>query len=230
MKKLFIISLLLIQSAYGQMPEEDEVVLDSTSEEEAVLTIKEVKALIKTMPQESTCMDEYLKRRRQLITKLSLTPITGAATIAASVYGGGVVAVAVATASGATGTWAGLGYMIGGGALGAVGSVAYVAYDTTKGAITLADNSLILKALAEQYLGREGIKSEKLYKKYLKKTENPVLSQQEFLQKIMELDASGKLCDGSLLKQPRVKFGSKLKYQIAKSKDIRKFLNAVSVE
>ena len=185
---------------------------------ESKISIKEIKAHLKTINPETTCMDEYLGRRKQLIIKLGFTPVVAVAGTVASTYIGGVAGVGLGMANNAEG-WSGLGYAIGGAMAGAAAGVVAVGVDTTVTAVTLNNIDLILKTLAEQHLDREGMKSDKLYAKYVKKSAVD-LSKEEFMQKLMKADADGSLCDGSMVKQPRIKIGTKLKFKVAKLKDM----------
>ena len=183
------------------------------------LKIKEVKAFVETVNPDTTCIDEYLHRRKQLITKLALSPALAAGGAVAGFYVGGYAGVGLAHVTNVTESWAALGYVVGGAFMGGAASIIAVGVDTTVGGVTLANNLLITKAVAEQYLNREGHYTEKLYKKYLKHSKVD-LARDEFIAKLMTLDADGKLCDGSLVKQPRIKLGPKLKYKVAKLKDL----------
>lgn len=191
---------------------------------ESKIKIKEIKAHLKTVNPDTTCMDEYLQRRKQLIVKLSLSPVVAVAGTMASTYVGGTAAAAIAGARGVDG-WSGLGYVIGGAALGAVSGAAVAGVDATVTSVTLANNVLITKAVAEQHLDRDGFYTNKLYKKYLKKSAVD-LSREEFVAKLMEADANSELCDGTMVKQPRIKIGTKLKYKVAKLKDLVRSLDA----
>lgn len=187
------------------------------------LTIKEVKAHVRTINPDATCLDEYLQRRKQLMIKLAASPAIAVAGTMASTYTGGVFAVGLANATGVTG-WDGLGYVILGASAGAVGGAAIVVADTTATGITLANNLLITKAVAEQQLNREGHYTNRLYEKYLKKSAID-LSKEDFIAKLMEADANGKLCDGTMVKQPKIKIGTKLKFKVAKLKDLVRFVD-----
>jgi len=182
------------------------------------VTIKDIKSHLKTINPDSTCMDEYLGRRKQLMIKLGLTPVVAVAGTVASTYVGGVAGVGLGMANNAEG-WSGLGYAIGGAMVGAAAGVVAVGVDTTVTAVTLNNIDLILRTLAENHLGQEGMKSEKLYSKYLKKSAVDI-SKEEFITKLMKADADGTLCDGSMVKQPRIKIGTKLKFKVAKLKDM----------
>lgn len=209
--KLITASLLLILST-------------QTFAESSKIKIKEVKTLTKSMHPESTCMDEYLKRRKELITKLALTPVVGAAGTVASTYVGGVTAVAIGTAAGAEG-WDGLGYAIGGAAIGALTGVATIAVSATTTSITLANNALIVKALAEQHKGEPAYYSEKLYRKYVKHSKVD-LHRDAFLSRLLSYDESSALCDGTMVKKPVIRMGTKLKYKVAKLKDLVRYMDA----
>jgi len=182
------------------------------------VTIKDIKSHLKTINPDSTCMDEYLGRRKQLMIKLGLTPVVAVAGTVASTYVGGVAGVGLGMANNAEG-WSGLGYAIGGAMVGAAAGVVAVGVDTTVTAVTLNNIDLILRTLAENHLGQEGMKSEKLYSKYLKKSAVDI-SKEEFITKLMKADADGTLCDGSMVKQPRIRIGTKLKFKVAKLKDM----------
>ncbi len=178
--------------------------------------ISDVKELLSTMNPDATCMDEYLKRRKQLILKLSLSPITIVAGTASSGFIGALGGSMLASALYDKLFFAVTG-LLSGFAIGSIGTV----IDTNMAAFQLADIDTIVKALAEQHRNQSGKKSEKLYASFIKKKENPA-SKEEFFSKLMEMDANGKLCDGSLVKQPKFKFGSKLKFKVSRTEHLRK--------
>lgn len=180
--------------------------------------IKEIRAHLKTVNPDTTCMDEYLKRRSQLIGKLALSPVLIVGGTVASTYVGGVTATAITSAAGSDG-WAQLGYAIGGAGLGLVAGAGVTIADTTSAALILNNSTTIVKALAEQYTNQEGEKSEELYRKYVKRAKSEI-SKEEFFNKLLAADANGSLCNGSMVKQPKIRLGSKLKYKVAKLKDV----------
>ena len=197
--------------------------INVSAEVGAKVKVKEIKAYLKTVDSETTCMDEYLKRRKQLILKLSLSPITIAAGTVVSLYGGAAVGAGAAHVTGVANGWQGLGYVVGGLMIGTAAGVIATSADTTAAAVTLNNIDMILKALAEQYLDRDGVKSEKLHVKFMKKSKTEI-SKEEFLARLLAADANGSLCDGSMVKQPRIKLGSKLKFKVAKLKDLARNL------
>jgi hypothetical protein len=185
--------------------------------------IKEIKSYLKTIDNDTTCMDEYIKRRKQLIVKLSLSPITMTAGTVASIYVGGAAGAGAAIVTGVADGWQGLGYVAGGMMLGTAAGAVATTVDTTATAVTLRNIDLILKTLGEQYLNRDGLKSEKLHLKYVKKSGTEI-SKDEFITRLMVADANGTLCDGTMVKQPRLRIGPKLKFKVAKLKDIAREL------
>lgn len=187
------------------------------------INIKEIKSFVRTLDSESTCMDEYLKRRKQLILKLGLSPITILAGTTASFFVGGVTGAGLSYVTGTYNDWTGLGYVIGGSFLGGVVGGAAMIVDTTSGVSQLLENNLVLKALAEYYMDRPGDKVTKLYQKVMKRS-NSQMTEEEFLSWLVDNNESGKLCDGSFVKKPKIRLGPKLKYKVAKIKDIRKQL------
>jgi hypothetical protein len=184
--------------------------------------MKEIKAYLRTINPETTCMDEYVKRRSQLVFKMSVSPVLIVGGAAASTYVGGVAAGAIAEAAGAE-SWGVLGYAIGGAAVGMVSSVGMLAADTTQTALVLSNLNAILKTLAEQHMQREEVKTAVLFKKYVKRAKSDI-SQEEFIAKLMAADADGSLCDGSMVKQPKIKIGTKLQFKVAQLKDVVKRL------
>lgn len=231
MKKLSIITLMLLLNSLSLFanesndhiqinPDDVEITESSDEHEETRLTIKEIKTYLKTTDKQNTCLDEYLKRRTQLITKLALTPVTSVAIGVGSVYVGAGVGIGAAAITNTRG-WSALGYMIIGAGSGVVLTTAYTLYDTTKSTMEILDNNLMIKALAEQYMNADGPKSDKLYKKYTKKNAS-ALSRDAFFERLIELDQSGALCNGSMTKKSKIKLGFDLKYKLVKSKDLAK--------
>lgn len=187
------------------------------------MTIKEIKAYMETINPDTTCMDEYLQRRKQLIVKMSLSPLIVVGGTAGSAYVGGATGAAIGSSLGGASSWSALGYAIGGVFLGGAGGIVTTAADTTATALVLKNLNNILKTLAEQHMDRAGERTETLYAQYIKRSKSEI-SKEEFLGRLMAADASGALCDGSMVKQPKIKLGSKLKYKVAKLKDIVKKL------
>ena len=91
--------------------------------------------------------------------------------------------------------------------------------NTNIAAFQLADVDRILKTLAEMHLNKPGKKSAKLYAKYAKNADKPV-DELTFQDKLLELDNSGNLCDGSMVKKPILASGRKLKHKLARSKQL----------
>lgn len=180
--------------------------------------IKEIKAYLKTINPDTTCMDEYIQRRKQLIVKLAVSPVVIVGGTAASTYVGGMSAAAIATSSGVDG-WGALGYAIGGAALGMVSSGGALVADTTATALVLNNMTTIVKTLAEQHMNLDAVKTDELFNKYVKRAKSDI-SKDEFVAKLMAADANGSLCDGSMVKQPKIRLGTKLRYKVAKLKDV----------
>ncbi len=198
-----------------EISEDAEVMQDEEVLEVPSVKISDVKELIATIGPEKTCMDEYLKRRKQLILKLSLSPVTIVAGTYAGAIGAGFVGVGLASVLSAD-PFAGV---ILGLFFGFVGTGVGTLTDTNITAFQLVDIDRILKALAEQHLNQSGKKSAKLYAKYAKKSKLPV-DESLFYDKLIELDESGKLCDGSMVKKPRLASGRRLKHKLARTKHL----------
>jgi len=190
------------------------------------LRIKEIKAHLETINPDSTCMDEYLKRRNQLIVKLTLSPVTMVAGTVASAYLG-LFSGAIIGKSFFDG-WDALGAVILGGMAGTLAGGVYSVTDTVKTGVTLHKHTLVVKTVAENQLNRGDYYSNKLYDSYSRqsnKDEKLPLPKDLFIKELVDLDSAGTLCDGSLVKQPRIKLGPKLKFKVAKSKNIFQKIN-----
>ena len=198
-----------------EIPESAEIMLDEETIEAPALKIKDVKELIASIGPENTCMDEYLKRRKQLIIKLSLSPVTIVAGTYAATLGGAFVGLGVVYVVGIDPLAGVVLGMFGTGLATGIGTLT----NTNIAAFQLADVDRILKTLAELHLNQPGKKSAKLYAKYARSSKNPV-NEQTFQDKLIELDNSGNLCDGSMVKKPRLASGRKLKHKIARSKQL----------
>lgn len=189
------------------------------------IPVKEIKAFVETINPETTCLDEYLKRRKQLIVKLAASPVIVAAGAAVSFYGGAAAGAGIAYVVKPDG-WGALTYVVGGAVLGAAGGAVATAADSAVTAVQLRNTNLVIQALASQQMQRESDKVEMLYAKYVKRSEKD-LSKEEFLNKLMQLDAKGSLCDGSLVKQPKIKIGPKLQFKVAKLKGLVKGIDSL---
>ena len=198
-----------------EIPESAEIMLDEEVIEAPAVRIKAVKELIASIGPDNTCMDEYLKRRKQLIIKLSLSPVT----IVAGTYAGTIAAGLVGVGIASVVSFDPLGGVILGMFSGFVGTGIGTLANTNIAAFQLADVDRILKTLAELHLNQPGKKSAKLYAKYAKNADKPV-DELTFQDKLLELDNSGNLCDGSMVKKPRLASGRKLKHKIARSKQL----------
>jgi len=192
-----------------------EIVNENENLEVPKIRIAEVKALIKKIGTDNTCMDEYLQRRRQLIAKLAFSPVTIVGGTYASLFVGAFAGLGVAIIANATYMDPLIYIAYGGLGAGLATGVATIT-DTSLTAFQLADIDTILKSLAEQHLNQAGKKSEQLYERYLKGSEAPA-SPEVFFAKLMDFDGNGQLCDGSLTK----KDSYKLKKRLARTKHLR---------
>ena len=217
-KALSLLCLISFQSfAQVNNNQEPEVVVEeSSSVEISKIRIRDVRELIANIGAENTCMDEYLKRRSYLVTKLALAPVIlpvgfYAATIGAG-FGGAYLAYTVGFDP--------LGGVILGMFTGAVGSTTGLLTDTGLGITQLIEVDRIVKSLAELHLNRPDQKTERLYKKYAKNNEN-ALDQKSFELKLLALDQEGKLCDGSLTKSRFNIAKRRLKKKLARTKHLK---------
>jgi hypothetical protein len=212
----FIIGLLMLPTV--TLAQEEGEWIDESMElaETGRITDAEVKALIQDLGPEKTCLDEYLTRRRQLITSLSLTPVKASVYLAGGVFGGGLLYKAIGSAG------SGSGYfnddlvlvvmgMITGGAIGGGAAV----FETLDVIVKLKETNQHLKATAEAYLERKGFHTQKFYARYLKGAPATPVDLADFQSKLREFDQTQKTCDGSLGHTPKIHLFKRLKHRLA---------------
>jgi len=203
--------------------------LDSSDPTEfSTVSLNEVRAYLASVDQNSTCLDEMLHRRKQLILKLSFAPVLGPVQVVGSALGLGFVLANLGKLDPTPGSWADLA----GAAVGIVygGLFATISFgtDTTKSIIKLSQLNTMIKTLGEQYITRSGVKTEKFYNYYLKKSHTGALTQDAFVAELLNHDKDGSLCDGSMVKQPwffKKSRGNKLKFRVASNKDFVRYLD-----
>ncbi len=203
-------------------------VFKSLEEELPAVTMVDVKEYLTTADQNTTCLDEMVQRRKQLILKLSFAPITAPLQVASWALGLGVSLGALGKLDNSPGNWSDLVGVAVGLGYGGVFSAIAVGKDTATSISRLLQLNTMIKALTEQYLNRSGYKSEKFYNYYLKKSHHADLDKEEFFAKLLDHDRDGSLCNGSMVKQPwffKKSRGKKLKYRVATTKDFVKYLN-----
>jgi hypothetical protein len=226
-----LVMLLVLQAASHAeetvAPEWDEIASASLpdSEPETSLKIEEIERYLSTLDPAQTCLDEYLKRRKQMVTRLSLTPVTLPLTVGASAVGFGFIGNRIGVLNNPPGGWGDLAGTVAGMVYGGGGVLIYGSVDTIRSAMKLHRLNLILKTLGEQYLARPGKKTDELHAFYLKKSEGGEISKAELIARLLESDRNGTLCDGSMLKKKRIRIGPDLKFKVAHAGDFVKFLN-----
>jgi hypothetical protein len=201
----------------------------TSPEELSTVKIKEIKDYLASVDANSTCLDEMLQRRKQLILKLSFAPVVGPIAVVGSSIGLGIVGGVVGAANNPPGGFGDLAGVVTGMFFGGLFSAVTFGVDTTKSIISVVRLNNMIKVLGEQYLNRSGKKSEKFYQYYLKKSSTDELDKEAFLAKLLDHDRDGSLCDGTMVKKPWLfkKYRSKkLKYKVANTKDFVKYLNS----
>lgn len=219
MKNIIILFFVLISSTFTFA---GETVSDSELVELDDLTIKEIKEYLKTTDLNHTCLDEYMQRRKQVITFLSIMPITGPVQIAGAWYAGGLTGIGLYNIFRPDDPWADLTYAIGGMFFGSLASAGSVVVQAVSRIRELTDLNTIIKSIGESYLNRPFDKMSKMHARFLSKNQDSPVGLEEFSQRLIDFDKTQKLCDGSLIKQPKLKLGTKLKYKVARSKNIFK--------
>jgi hypothetical protein len=187
------------------------------------LKIKDVKNYVMELNPDSTCMDEYLKRRKELIIKLAASPVVLVGGTVVSTYAGALAGALSYPVVGGGGDQ--LAYVLGGATLGALSGIIGVGVSAVSTGVTIYNNGLILKTLASTVNGDGSDPAvSKLYKKYVKKSKVD-LPQSEFINRLRNYDSQGILCDGTMVAKPRIRIGSRLKFKVAKIKDIVRYMD-----
>jgi len=199
----------------------ESIELIQTEDDFKSVTIKDIKNYLFHTDTSKTCLDEMLRRRTQLLLKLAFIPITEQTSLITQAFGvnifGFFLSDSITSRGGAV--LAGFSSY----SLGVFYSVASTGVMTTKTLINLKRLNLLMKALGEQYLQSGGVKSEKIYSLYLDEASTTPMGEDEFFERMIDLDRSGKLCDGSIVrKMPRIFKRTRsnfLKFRVASSKD-----------
>ena len=204
-----------INSYAGTRPSESsEFKLDQEQITLSSVKISEVRELIDSIGPENTCMDEYLKRRNNLI--LEIVAIANPITILAGVSSGFMITGELIVAGGSTTVFTTyIGALIGGSSMTLIGTVPA----TSIAVVQLLEVDKILMALAEQHSNQPGKKSDKLYAKYVRDFRNQT-EKEDFFSKLIALDESGKLCDGSMVDKSKISSRKQLKFKLALAKQI----------
>jgi hypothetical protein len=218
MKKIMIAMLVLISvSSFAK----------NSNDKTTVKMIKDV--ITSDISPSDTCLDEYIQRRRQLILRTALGPLSGAAEIVGGTVAGLAAGAAIGSAVVNDG-WAQIGYMLGGGVI-MFGSTAilYVTQQTVN-FVKVMNNNRMIKAVAEARLNG-GKFLNKYLKKYNKKFPEDNLSLEEFKDIISFADQDGVLCDGSLVKDSIFRKGlskkqKKLKHKLVLKKELFNYIHA----
>lgn len=234
MKFLFLIlTFSMATQATSSLNDEEMIVVDESESQSTSYSIKEIKAYTKTLPPDQTCLDDYLLRRKRLLTQTIASPViiaggalTGAATglvIGNLTYN--LLYKLLGVLSDPTGGWQQLGYIIGGGALAGAGSGVYAITSTVISAHRLVDSQRVLKAIMESHQQEIGVSTKFLFHQFKKKYSTSDLRIEDFSEFLKENDENGTLCDGTKNRLKKRLFKKSLKYKISRSKDIFYFLN-----
>ena len=211
---------------------EDLEVLEASEPETPRYKIKQIKTYVLTIDPQTTCMDQYLKRRRNIIIQLSLTPLILPASFATGAVGGMIAGSFSYTVlykwfgllSSTNGGWDQLGYLIGGGVIGAGGASVYALANGGLRVAELIDINRLLKSLMELHQNEIGPVTEYLYGRFIIQNPHSTLSLNTFAETMIQLDQEGRLCDGSVKRKRTRLFPNSLKSKLTRSKDLFHYL------
>lgn len=171
---------------------------------------------------DQTCLDDYIKREKKLKKILIWAPPLTLVGAPASFYIGGTIAGYLSVWAGAEG-WSAIGYAVLGayGAfLSSVGIFTFV--ETTRG-FEFAGNRFIMNVVSSLLQNdRDSKPVKKFLKKYRRKYKNDTnISDDDILDKVLELDQTGLLCSGKLRKNE----GKSLRKRLARRTHIQKYIH-----
>ncbi len=187
-------------------------------------SIREIKEWLEASDQSQTCLDEYLKRRKELGIKIGFAPIVIAGSTVVGGYGGALAGAGVFELSGIP--YGGLGNVVALAIGGLVGSTFGLTLGTAEEVVSLVNffkNQALLRLLYESKT-TTGEMVEKFYQDFKTSFPQSSLTKQKFVEELSYLDTIGVLCDGSLVKNSRYKNGKKLKQNLATKKEIFYYL------
>lgn len=169
----------------------------------------------------NTCLDEYLTRQQQLKKFLIWAP---PATVVGAPVGFVVSGFSTAMLLAAVNVtkWSALGYTILAAVGTGVGIVGSFTYLEISGGIEYYLNNQMIHIITAAHNDFDNNKYlVKMYRKYNKKFSRKPLTMNELKQRIVELDESGLLCDGTVRGYINPK---NLKYSLAKRKHLLKYI------
>lgn len=168
----------------------------------------------------NTCMDDYLKRDKQLSKFLIWAPPSAVLAVPASFFIGGFTAAALT--AGRSG-WDALGWVIFG-AFGAatITTATFATLQISKGIefIRVRKMNYLINAAHNQHYNSKTLK--KFVKRYNKKYPKDGLSIEQIAAMIVELDQKEMLCNNEVRKRKRVR---KLKHRLAYRKHVMKYIH-----
>jgi hypothetical protein len=183
--------------------------------------IREVNDWQRSLTPAESCVDEYFKRRRNLIIKMSASPVLMAGAMAGGAFVGGAGGGA-AFALGLiqqNGVFAELAAIVGGAFVGIFTGTVGEGLDSTFTVINFFRNQNLLRLIYEVHHDG-GVAVNGFYQEFKELYPDSQLGVEEFSTFIRSNDETGKLCDGSLASPRRLRTGNKLKHRLATRKDI----------
>jgi len=186
--------------------------------------IKDIRVWAQETGESYTCVDEYLKRRKQLAIKMGLTPVVLPGSVVVGFVGGAYGGVGLFKLSGLpNGNYADLAALALGAMAGTVGSFGVAMTEEISAFVGYFKNQHLLRVIYESHHeGGEAL--DQWYADFKRHSSGVQLSKEEFKSEISQMDQDGKLCDGSLVRPRRYKKGTKLKQRLATKKEIFKAL------
>ena len=182
--------------------------------------IREINTWAKSIPSESSCVDEYLTNRHHLEIKMGLTPVIVTSSVAVGIFSGAFIGVNIFLLSGAENVgFAELGAMASGGFLGALSGLGISGTKSTLNVINFFRNQNLLRLIYEsRHNGGQAV--DKYFSKFIESHPESSVNKEQFISFIEELDLKGLLCNGSIVARNRYKHGRKLNQRLANGEEI----------
>lgn len=191
--------------------------------------IREIRLWLEATDSSETCVDEYLKRRKELGVKIGFSPAIIFGSTLVGVYGGALAGAGVFELSDIPS--GGLGNVVALAIGGVVGGTIGLGAGTTEEIISIVNyfkNQSLLRLIYESK-NQQGIVIKKFYEEFSSLYPDTTLNKERFVQEISYLDTLGVLCDGSLVKTTRYKKGHKLKQKLATKNEIFNYLAEINL-
>lgn len=210
-KLLLVISLILTAFSAVAEYQFDDINIDEVQIQKVVAS---------QVGSDQTCLDEYLVRQNELKKFLIWAPPMALVAVPAATLVGGYTSLFIASAF--TSGWDQLGYMILGGMASGAGVLGTFIFKEVSKGVEFANSKRMVKIItAAHNQDFENKTFVRFFERYNEKYSANPKTKEELADAVIELDESGKLCDGEVRGYLNPK---NAKYALAKRRHLMKYL------